>query len=291
MLMRDHGLRIYAGGIVLHADGRQRVWNKDGVEEFMQFKAARRGQRGRVRAFSEVSRKRLELISASAGTGFSSLVTLTYHAPTEEWEEDAERNARVVRRSKRDLNRFLTSLRKELGAYLWIQEFQARGVVHYHLLCERGVEESRAAVAWCRATGELDDPDALRHAVKVERVQQERAARNYVGRYLGKSRQKLLPPGVEAGGRWWGRSRSVRLVVLDELVVMPKGETVARPCAARVVRCLRRFVSGQVGFRFKGGSIVDWRGDLARRAAALVAPLRAHFAAGAWDVEGSEVRP
>jgi hypothetical protein len=35
MLMREHGLRIFAGGLVLHGDRRQRFWSKDGVEEFV----------------------------------------------------------------------------------------------------------------------------------------------------------------------------------------------------------------------------------------------------------------
>ena len=70
---------------------------------------------------------------------------------------------------------------------------------------------------------------------------------------------------------------------------MAEGETVARPTAVRVVRCLRRFLTGQLGFRFRGGSIVDWRGELARRAAALVEPLRAYFGATRWDSLPSEV--
>src|SRR5689334_11077681 len=152
MLMREHGLRIFAGGLVLHGDRRHRVWTMDGVEEFATYTCPRRGRRGRIRAFSEASRRRLELIAASAGNGFRSLLTLTYHAPTEAWEDDAGRNARVVSRSKRDLNRFFTVMRPELGAYLWIQEFQARGVVHYHVLCEADVEASRASLVWCRAT-------------------------------------------------------------------------------------------------------------------------------------------
>ena len=291
MLMREHGLRIFAGGVVLHGDRRERFWSKDGVEEFVKHKFPRRGRRGRVRAFSEASRKRLELIAASAVNGFRSLLTLTYHALAEAWEEDAERNGRVVQRSKRDLNRFLTVMRAELGAYVWIQEFQARGVVHYHVLCEGEVEESRASLAWRRATGELDDVAAMRHAVKVDRVAGERAARWYLGRYLGKARQKLLPPGVEAGKRWWGRSRGVVLGVLADLVVLAGGETVPRPIAARVVRCLRRFLSGELGFRFRGGTVVDWRGSLSQRAAALVAPLQAFFVSGGWDAPQAEVKP
>jgi hypothetical protein len=289
MLMKEHGLRIFAGGLVLHGDRRRRMWSEVGVEEIEKQRYRERRGRGRVKAFSEPSRKRLELIAASAVNGFRSLLTLTYHALAKAWEDDADRNGRVVKRSKRDLNRFLTVMRGELGAYLWIQEFQTRGVVHYHLLCEGEVEQSRVSLAWCRATDEVDDVAALRHAVKVDRVNGEGAARWYLGRYLGKARQKLLPSGVEAGKRWWGRSRGVVLGVLADLVVLAEGETVARPTAARVVRCLRRFLSGELGFRFRSGTVVDWRGSLASRAAVLVGPLKAYFANGAWDAHEIEV--
>lgn len=277
MLMKEHGLRIFAGGFVLHSDGRRRAWSDDGVEEIPKRFASADTTRGGVKAFSIASRKRLELIAASAANEFRSLLTLTYHALSESWETEPARNARVVRRSKRDLNRFLSALRRRLGAYIWIQEFQERGVVHYHVICEGQVEESRAALAWCRATDALDDKDALRHAVKVEAIRGERAARHYLSRYLGKARQKLLPPGVEAAGRWWGRSRSVTLAVLANLVVLAEGETVPHAIESRVVRSLRRFFRGEMGFRYRGGLIVDWNGRLAARAAALVHPLREFF--------------
>jgi hypothetical protein len=290
VVLKDHGLRIYSGGFVLHGDRRRRYWSKQGVEEIVKLEYKRGGRRGRVKAFSEASRKRLELIAASAGIEFRSMLTLTYHAKSEAWEDDAARNGRIVARSKRDLNRFLTTLRRELGAYLWVQEFQARGVLHYHVLCERVVEESRASLAWCRATDALDDAAALKHAVKVESIQGEKSARWYLGRYLGKGRQKLLPAGVEAGKHWWGRSRSMKLRVLAELVVLPEGETVPRPTAARVVRCLRRFLSGELGFRYRGGAVVDWNGELSRRAASLVAPLVTFFAPGSWDADSVVTR-
>ena len=291
MIVKEHGLRIFTGGFALHGDRRRRYWTKDGVEEIQKLECGRGGRRAGVKAFSEASRKRLELIAASAATEFRSLVTLTYHARAEAWEDDATRNGRIVARSKRDLNRFLTVMRRELGPYLWVQEFQERGVVHYHLLCQDEVAESRASLAWCRATDALDDAAALKHAVKVDLIEGQTSARWYLGRYIGKARQKLLPPGVEAGKRWWGRSRSLVLRVLADVVVLAEGETVPRPTAARAVRCLRRFLSGELGFRYRGGLVVDWDGKLSARAAALVAPLVVFFAPGSWDADGVGVAP
>jgi hypothetical protein len=79
--------------------------------------------------------------------------------------------------------------------------------------------------------------------------------------------------------------------VLADLVVLGPGETVARPTVARVVRCLRRYLSGKLGFRFRGGAVVDWQGSLSERAAALVEPLRAYFGDGAWDSPHAWVQP
>ena len=278
MLMKEHGLRIFAGGFVLHSDRRRRAWSEEGVEEIIGGLGSMEVTRGSVGVFSIASRKRLELIAASAANEFRTMLTLTYHACSETWEDDSERNARVVRRSKRDLNRFLSGTRRELGAYIWIQEFQARGVVHYHIMCENDVPEARAVVAWCRATEALDDTAALRYAVKVEAIRGERAARHYLARYLGKARQKVLPLGVESAGRWWGRSRSVRLSVLADVVVMVEGETIPHAVESRVVRSMRRYFRGEMGFRYKGGLIVDWNGQLASRAAALVGTLSRFYA-------------
>ncbi len=57
-------------------------------------------------------------------------------------EDDRARNQRIVRRSKVDLHRFIVRLGDELGRCVWIQEFQVRGVLHYHMLCENSVPVS-----------------------------------------------------------------------------------------------------------------------------------------------------
>jgi hypothetical protein len=88
--------------------------------------------------------RNLAFVAANAGVEFRSHLTLTYHAVNESWEDDQGRNRRIVNRSKRDLNRFLKAMRPQLGAYLWVQECQERGVIHYHLLAERDVFEPEA---------------------------------------------------------------------------------------------------------------------------------------------------
>ncbi len=291
--MRDYGLSVYRGGLVLHSDGRRWVESPWGWWYAVARRRLWEPVRGRVGKFSEASQKRLEFLAACVGVEFCSLVTLTYHANVEQWEADAARNRRIAQRSKRDLNRFLSCLRGSLGAYVWVQEFQERGVVHFHLLSEQEISEERARVAWCRATDSLGDPDAVRHAVKVENIRSERGARSYVGRYLGKRRQKLLPPGVEGCGRWWGASRGVKLALLEEVVSCAAKDCRIDPCAVRVVRSLRRYLRKRLGFKFRGGALVDWGGELTTKLQQMVGRLREFYreagASGrrrtAWDVE------
>lgn len=284
MFMENYGLQVYVAGLVIHRDLRPRVWC-DGVTRAAVSGVIQGGRRGPIAAFSESSRRRLEFVAANCCARFRTLVTLTYHAPVEAWENDAERNRRIVKRSKRDLNRFLARMRREMSAYLWIQEFQKRGAIHYHLLCEGELSPERCAVVWTRATDELDDVDALRHAVRVEAVAGQRQVRSYLGRYLGKQRQKLLPPGVRGAGRWWGRSRGLELAIIREVVTHGREGTEVGPVAARVLRSMRRWLSGRLKFRVRGGQVVDWSGKLSGDAAGLVDRLLAFY-----QLEVGEVR-
>jgi hypothetical protein len=200
------------------------------------------------------SSRRLRFIAANAVATFATHLTLTYRARTESWESDAGRNRRIIQRSFADRHRFMRGLREEIGEYLWVREFQARGVVHYHVLCERAVSQERATAAWCRASGQLDDAEVVRHGVKADAVRSQQGALSYLGRYLGKERQKELPAGVEGAGRWWGRSRSLRLATLDEILWFDHAERVRRPVELRIVRILRRFISKRFGRRYWGGA-------------------------------------
>lgn len=176
------------------------------------------------------------------------------------------RNLRIVKRSKADLNRFLTAMRKQLGAYLWVQEVQSRGVVHCHLLCEHELYEPEVKLVWCRVIGALDDAAARPHAAKVEAVREQKKVRKYLAFYLGKGRQKSLPDGVKGAGRRWGASRTVELLHLADVVSWAAGAKQGHRNEIRTVRTLRKFISGIVGFNYRGGVIVDWGGGRSARA-------------------------
>jgi hypothetical protein len=281
--MEDYGLRLYVAGLVVHRDHRPRVSCDGGIRPAVAA-VIQGGRRGGIAAFSESSRRRLEFVAANCCARFRTLVTLTYHARVEAWETDAVRNRRIVKRSKRDLNRFLARMRREMGPYLWIQEFQSRGVIHYHLLCEGGLSPERCVVVWTRATGELDDADALRHAVRVESVSGQKQVRSYLGRYLGKQRQKLLPPGVEGAGRWWGRSRRLELEIVREIVTHGRENIEVCAVSAKVLRSLRRWLSGRLKFRIRGGQLVDWSGRLSADGADVIDGLLAFYGLEAVEV-------
>jgi hypothetical protein len=168
-------------------------------------------------------------------------------------------------------------MRRELGGYVWVQEFQARGVVHFYVLCEREVGENRVRLVWCRAIDALGDGDAFRYGAKAEVVRSEDATRSYLGRYVGKERQKLLPPGVDGSGRWWGASRSLQLKLLAEMVVCEQDGQEHHPMVLFVMRCVRRYLTRKLGYKFRGGRFVDWGGKLAAQLADMMESLRAAY--------------
>lgn len=286
--MESYGIKILAHGVVLHSDRRVRVWGEDGVLQAVKASSSG-GRRDRVRGFSLASQRNLAMVAANVGGVFRSLLTLTYHGLTVEGEPEDARNLRIAHRAKRDLNRFLSAMRRVLGRYLWVMEFQTRGVVHFHALAEHTVTQERASVAWCRATGELGDQLAARHAVRVDDVRDQMAARNYLGRYLGKVEQKALPPGVAMAGRWWGRSRGLALVVLDEVLSCEADCDVPVPAGVRTVRTLKRWLSRQLGWKFRGGSFVSWGDQLTGRLAVAARELREFYGlAQPWGVAESD---
>jgi hypothetical protein len=276
MFMEDYGVSIYAAGIVLHQDGRPRVMEVDGLRPASPG-ILTRGNRRQVRGLSAASLRRLEFIAANAAGRFRSLLTLTYHAVPMPGESEPSRNLRIARASKRDLNRFLSAVRPELGGYLWVQEFQKRGVVHYHVMCEGRPSQERIALAWTRATGQLDDPAALEHAARVDAIRSEQEVRSYLGRYLGKARQKELPDGVESAGRWWGRSKGLELSLLREVVTQGLEERFPRLVECRVRRLLRAWLRKRLGFKVIGGVLPDWRGRFAKDAVAVLDELVAFY--------------
>lgn len=290
MQTQDYGLTVHPHGVSFRSDRRVRVVTEHGEIVAVTLPGLG-GRRGSIRSFSRASQRNLAMKAANVPAVFMSLVTLTYHGVALADEPEDVRNLRIARRAKRDLNRFLSSTRRVLGRYLWVMEFQRRGVVHFHALCERQVSRELVSLAWCRATEEIGDLAAMRYSVRVDPVRDQMAARSYVGRYLGKVDQKNLPPGIERAGRWWGSSRGLHLEVLESVLTCEAGSVATHPEGVRTVRVLRRWLSRQLGWKFRGGRFVSWGDRLVPRLGKAVRELRAFYGTPEpWGGENGEVR-
>lgn len=270
---------MYPRGLELHMDGRHRKRDRLGIVHFRPLFPTSGGPRGTIAGFTKESRWRLGWTLANATAPFAVHATLTYHARADETNGDqvATRNRTLVGRAKLDLNRMLASVRDEIGSFCWIQEFQQRGAIHFHILCEREVAQSRLALEWCRATGQLDDPHAMKHAVRVRPVEDQTVVRRYLVKYFGKAGQKRMPPGVERAGRYWGCSRGLAAGPLLEVVTAQPKACRHDRAALAVRRALQRFVSRELGFKWRGGRLVCWEPDLPQRALRVLHELRRFY--------------
>lgn len=115
------------------------------------------------------------------------------------------------------------------------------------------------------------------HSARTDLVDSEHEVRSYLGRYVGKGSQKELPLGVSAAGRWWGRSRSLRLELLREVVTHRPGEVDVAEAEARVVRGLRRWLRGRLSFKVRGGVFGDAAGRFAPDAVGVFDLLTGFF--------------
>jgi len=272
-----YGMRVFRNGVELRGDGRLRFRRSRPSEWGPEYAIRPHGRRGAIGGWSEASARRLRFIAANVDSAFESMITLTYRAREKAWETRAERNRRVIQHCQADLHRFLRCLAGEIGAYLWVREFQRRGVVHYHVICQRMISPERATEAWCRASRQLDDAAVLRRGAKVDPIRSQGGALSYVGRYLGKERQKQLPVGVEGAGRWWGRSRSLKLAMLDEVIWLDRSEGIRRSAELRIVRVLRRYVSKRTRRPYRGGAFLDYGGKLSEKLGGMLETLRAYY--------------
>lgn len=275
--MRDYGVRVYRQGVQFKQDRRHRDLKGEAFVLPLRLQNAKHMRRGAVSGLSKMSARRLEFIAANVATPLTTILSLTYRENAVAGESDEQRNLRVARRSKLDLNRFLTCVRLEIGGYLWVQEFQERGVVHYHVLCEKPITEQRVRLVWCRAIDALHDQAALAYGVKVEAIANPVGARSYVGRYMGKQRQKSLPAGVSGAGRWWGRSRDLALDLVTEVVTCQYKAQEGNYTEIWVARQLRRYLTRVFGRKFRGGFFVNWGGRLTDALSRMTGELRQWF--------------
>lgn len=166
--------------------------------------------RGEIDNFSDKSRSRLRFVAGNTCIPLVSQFCMTYH--------NSNPDGRTV---KRHLNAFLTKFRKHYPSvhYLWILEFQTRGVPHFHLYTSlphttNGLHEFLAK-SWHRIA-EPSSPEHLRfHLHPRNFTAWDMTSPGYLTKYLEKQNQKHVPEGFTGCGRFWGHSRD--LVAIPEI--------------------------------------------------------------------------
>lgn len=170
-------------------------------------------RRGEVQMFSAKSASRLTRLARNAFPALVSQFCLTYH----------QRNPDGAT-AKKHLDAWLAALRRAAPGvgYLWILEFQTRGVPHFHVWLTVPYSEAlwkRLGRAWNR----IAEPDSPQHlwwhteerldarTGKVQRsmLDWEMKGAGYLRKYMSKEAQKCVPDGFGWVGRFWGASRGL----------------------------------------------------------------------------------
>lgn len=164
-----------------------------------------RGKRSSIEIFSAASRRRLLEVCRNCGYHIKSQIALTYHHGMPDTGKEV----------KKQLNTFLTNLRQKYPDvhYIWILEFQKRGVPHFHLFTDISYENKHfhnwCAVTWNRILDE--SPEHLlfqAHPNNFMAWTMENG--NYLAKeYLSKMDQKIVPEQYLEVGRFWGNSRNM----------------------------------------------------------------------------------
>lgn len=188
-------------------------------------------KRGTVQMFSPKSASRLTEMARNARPGLISQFCLTYHQSNPDGAT-----------SKKHLNTWLVALRRAAPGvgYLWILEFQTRGVPHFHVWLTAPFSESlwkSLGAAWNR----IAEPDSLEHlwwhtgprlnphTHKLERsfMAWEMKGAGYLRKYMSKAAQKCVPDGFGWCGRFWGATRDlVPLHITVEGSDLPSGVSI-----------------------------------------------------------------
>jgi hypothetical protein len=157
-----------------------------------------RAKRDKITSFTPSSRANLEKYCRSIPKDrFLVFITLTYKVePTSPAE------------SKRHLDNFINELkrvkkRSKNVSGLWIQEYQERGVVHYHIWFSHFVKYQWIQAVWNRVSGqEAGTPST---DIKQWKTYTASGLRSYAVKYANKEAQKELPKHIKFSGRWWGK--------------------------------------------------------------------------------------
>lgn len=155
----------------------------------------------------------------------SKFLTLTFR----ENVKDIEAANEVFRDFTRGLNRYLLRVNKPKLNYVAVVEFQKRGAIHYHLICDlKGVGANTIRKYWLNATKELEgniDIKNIRHvdnvgAYLVKYMTKADADKRLIGKKLYQTSRGLKKPKELGLAMWKEKDR----LILDDLL---KGKKIA----------------------------------------------------------------
>jgi hypothetical protein len=193
---------------------------KNGVRlsgSFVNVVGSNLAKRSNIGIFSSASQERLSWVYFQGP--WESMITLTYHNDFPNRKE-----------SKRQMNVVLQYLRRKNVKYLWVLEFQKRGVPHYHVWLNKKYDDCALSIdlpgenswrgimkTWLKASNQINDKEAvdfhLHQKSYTDWVVNLKC--NYAKKYASKKEQKGLPVGVDRYGRWWGSSNNLNLEIID----------------------------------------------------------------------------
>ena len=201
-------------------------------------------ERTEIQGFSDHSRRRLRFLAGNPSSALISQFCMTYHK--------AKPDGRTV---KKHLNSWLTALRRRFPDihYLWVLEFQTRGVPHFHIWLSLPHNlpglHNILAKSWNRIA-EPDSPEHLAFHLHAKNfIPWDMRSPGYLCKYLDKESQKAIPQGFTGCGRFWGNSRGL-LAIPEEITAddlqhldteeidEETGEITTRPAATKLLRAV-----------------------------------------------------
>jgi hypothetical protein len=169
--------------------------------------------RSEISGFSDSSKRRLRFLAGNTTVPLVSQFSLTYH--------NSKPDGKTV---KKHLNSWLQRIRTRFPEihYLWILEFQTRGVPHFHVFLSLPHDlpglRNILAVNWNRIAEPESDEHLRFHNHKNNFIKWDMYSAGYLCKYLDKEHQKAVPVGFTGVGRFWGNSRA--LLAIPETVTI-----------------------------------------------------------------------
>ena len=161
-------------------------------------------RRGKIDSFSDRSRSRLKKVASDCFPLLISQFLLSYgsdNIPADGIQTHLH------------LKRFLDVVRRKYpgSTYLWVLEFQRRGVPHFHVFFSFPPSPRKhkyLAEAWVKITGGSEIHRKV-HEHPNNFTNWDMKKGGYLCKYLEKAEQKHVPPEFMNVGRFWGCSRNM----------------------------------------------------------------------------------